>query len=560
MSAKWSDSRHPQKGIVRGVHIAYSGLLATCLCLSFAGGANAAESPDASLQRLEQKFFQHSYAKDSETDRIERIEKMVFGETRKGSDQQRLDSLVQAVPEESNDLPDQDAAPKSQPTAEAPARQQAAPVRQEPTPPAAAPRRTAVKPSSQGAPTRTAKPAAAPTEASAPPPPNSSKYPAVTAIENKILNKTYEDEPVEERLNRVEAKVFGKPSRSSDLSERVDRLKQSTGIDVAGRPPQGSDWTDDDDDIMSNGRSLAMPRTAPPTASADGEDGMSFSGRNLRQDFKNFGRQNFSGMSSGGGSYGMGTGSTGSFGSSSAGASGAYGFGDDGDLPPSAPQISRRYSAPNAVPSGMGLTGQVTVLENEVLGKTFTKDALPARVARLEEAVFPNDKTVAAKALPDRVGKLVATVGLSSAPTSSRRLAQRSRDPDFPDLDSDLPQVAPQRGGLGRIVNGLGNMVNGGFTGGYPAGTLATDPQTGMLFDARTGNLIDPNTGMVIGRRVTNAYQNMPYGMGMPMAPVGAYPYPTFGNGFSSMGSGIHFGTGMGMGGMGVGRGFGMWP
>ena len=73
----------------------------------------------------------------------------------------------------------------------------------------------------------------------------------MTAIENRVLNKTYEQEPVEERLNRLEAKVFGKPSRSDYLSERVDKLKQSTGIDVAGRPPVGSDWTDDDDDIMS---------------------------------------------------------------------------------------------------------------------------------------------------------------------------------------------------------------------------------------------------------------------------------------------------------------------
>jgi hypothetical protein len=347
----------------------------------------------------------------------------------------------------------------------------------------------------------------------------------------------------------------------------VDKLKQSTGIDVAVRPPAGSEWTDEDDDLMptGNGRSLAMPRTAPPTTAADGEDGMSFSGHNLRQDFKNFG-QGFGGMSTGGGAYGMGTGSTSS--SMGAGASGAYGFGDDGDLPPAAPQISRRYGAPNAVPSGMGLTGQVTILENEVLGKTYAKDALPARVGRLEEAIFPNDKTVASKPLPDRVGKLVATVGLSNSPTASRRLAQRSHDPDFPDLDSDAPQVAPQRGGLGRIVNGLGNMVNGGYTGGYPMnGTMTTDPSTGMLFDPRTGNLIDPSTGMVVGRRVTNAYNTMPYGApGYGMAPVGAYPYPTFGNGFSSMGNGIHFGTGMGMGGvggmngMGVSRGFGMWP
>ena len=56
-----------------------------------------------------------------------------------------------------------------------------------------------------------------------------------------------------------------------------------------------------------------MPLHALPTASADGEDGMNFSGRNLRQDFKNFGQQSFSGMSSGGGLYGMGSGSTRNF-------------------------------------------------------------------------------------------------------------------------------------------------------------------------------------------------------------------------------------------------------
>jgi len=574
MLAKSTASKHPQKGFVRGIHLAYSGLLATCLLFTLTGRVVAAESPDMSLQRLEQKFFQHSYPKDTETDRIQRIEKMVFGETKTGSDQVRLQNLVQAIPADGDGLPDQDGIPKSVPqTAETPA----------PAAPAApAPRKTAVKPSAENAPARTpARQSSAPITASAAPSPDSSKYPAVTAIETKVLSKSYESEPIEERLNRLEAKVFGKPSRSDNLIDRVDRLRQNTGIDVAARPPRGSDWTDDDDDVMPPGG--GGPRVAPrssPMTSADGEDGMSFSGRNLRKDMQ----QAFGGMSTGGGAYGMGNRSIRNFSAGGTGASGSYGFGDDDDLPPAAPQIARRNAAPgapNMAPSGMGLNQQVAALENEVLGKTYAKEALPERVSRLEAAVFPADKTAADKPLPERVSHLVAVIPISGPATkSTRRIAQRSKDPDFPDLDDDLPQLAPQRGGLSRIVNSMSNMMNGGFAGGYPmaAGGMTTDPGTGLLIDRTTGNLIDPTTGMVVGRRVTNAYGGSPYmapgygiggmGMGMPMGvgvPMGAYP--SFGNGFSSPGSGMRFGIGgggMGIGGTGTGvgvsRGFGMWP
>src|SRR5207253_3913065 len=49
------------------------------------------------------------------------------------------------------------------------------------------------------------------------------------------------------RLERLETKAFGKPSSSDDLSERVDRLKTRTGVDLAATPPPGSDWADDEE-------------------------------------------------------------------------------------------------------------------------------------------------------------------------------------------------------------------------------------------------------------------------------------------------------------------------
>src|SRR5438067_10870981 len=60
--------------------------------------ALAADSSDERLSTLEVKFFQHDYAKDSMESRLDRLEKMVFGEAKTGNPQQRLSNLLGAVP------------------------------------------------------------------------------------------------------------------------------------------------------------------------------------------------------------------------------------------------------------------------------------------------------------------------------------------------------------------------------------------------------------------------------------------------------------------------------
>src|SRR4030095_919233 len=101
-------------------------------------------------------------------------------------------------------------------------------------------------------------------------PPGGSKHPAVSAIESRVLGKDFAAEPIAKRLDRLETKLFGRASGSDDLMERVDRIKQRAGVDLARQAPTGSDWAEEDDD--SNYMS-------EPTAS--GEDGKSFSGRDL---------------------------------------------------------------------------------------------------------------------------------------------------------------------------------------------------------------------------------------------------------------------------------------
>jgi hypothetical protein len=529
------------------------------VCLTIAHGslpafAADADPADPSVPKLEQKFFEHTYPKDPLPQRLERIEKMVFGESKTGPDGERLAKLLQSVPT-LNSVPD---APASSSTASSSGDDHDVPM---------------APPSKSRAPQRSA---AAPDAGT--------KYPQVSAMEQKLFGKDFDGDPVDQRLAKLEQKAFGKPSNLTDLSERVDALKSRTGVDVTKQAPLGADWADDDDTFMQP--PTAQHRSSSPVSSA-GADGRSFSGRDLRKDLNSaFNRSSSSGAGSsddqdvpftgsghvyGGGrnstasasgAYGFGGGSTGS-----SGASGSYGFGGGGsNYQRSAPRSSYQ-SAPSAMPdtsTGMGLNQQVTALEQEVLNKTYLKDPLPTRVNRLEENIIPKDKvTWQDKPLPDRVSHLVSIIPISApSVVKNQRVAQSPDvDPDFPEMAgaANMPKPAPQRtGGLSKIMNSLGNMFGGGNgygTGYGMSGNLMTDPQTGLLMDPNSGNLIDPSSGMVIGRRVVQPN----YGMGMGgMGGMGGMN--SFGNGFSPYGS-SYGGMGSGMRfGVGGGRVGGMWP
>jgi hypothetical protein len=533
------------------------------------------------MTRLEIRFFQHNYPKDSQEARLDRLEKMVFGETKTGSEGERLARLVGAVP-----------AGESTPPAGTASGSQSDSLVDEPRARTSSPGSSTSSSSSgsqssyeNDAPRSTSR------KSSSPPPQATAdnddddtvktdeKYPAVTAIEQKTLGKDYAGEPVNKRLARLETKVFGKPSSNSlDLSDRVDALKQKTGIDVAKMAPKGADWADDDDDIAVNPRAPQRPRGDNYMASTNPrEDAMSFSGRNLLEDM-----QKAFGTTGSGSSYG---------GSSYAGTPARRGGGSP---------ISEN-------PGGMGLNQQVSALETEIFQKNYSHDPLPTRLNRLEATVFPSDKTLSEKSLPDRVANLVAKVPIST-PSSTRKTARAYQDDDLNDLmngsamsgsgmtgmtgmtgmgmsgtgmsmsNSSMTNMSnnttPKKsGGLGKIVNSLGNMLSGGnnYTGGYPmnGGALAVDPTTGMLYDPTTGNLINPNTGQVVGRRASayNSYGGTGYGTGYgsPYGYGGGFnsgfaPLNRGGFGMSPIG-GMRMGGmgmgGMGMGGMGMG---GMWP
>ncbi len=276
---------------------------------NFSHSAMASVSSDVRLSQLEVKFFKHTYPKDEEAVRLERLEKMIFGEARTGASETRLKNLADTVPNlgavASEDSDKSEGSSSSSSSGRSGSSTAKHVNNNDSDLDLSEERSQSKKPGGQVL-------------------SGESKYPAVTALEQSIFKRDYASDPVADRLNRLETKVFGKPSKFTDLSERVDALKEKTRVDVAKQAPPGTDWLDDEDDDIS----FPAPKqpSRQPVARSDGEDGRSFSGRDLRKDMQNAFGSRASGAASGG--YGMGSAGSRSSGSNSA--SGAYGMGSIG--------------------------------------------------------------------------------------------------------------------------------------------------------------------------------------------------------------------------------------
>jgi hypothetical protein len=175
------------------MRILIAALLITTSLPAFAADKN---SINADLTSLENRFFMHAYSSDTVDERLDRLDKLVYGRVRQGTDQDRISSLLLSVPNV-----------QSQSVATSTSSSQPGSTTLEPEHP------------------QTAMPGPAPSRAS-----SSGQtvdyYPTVTALEKKIEGTTNISLPVQDRLAKLETVAFGKPSTSDDLSKRVDHLKE----------------------------------------------------------------------------------------------------------------------------------------------------------------------------------------------------------------------------------------------------------------------------------------------------------------------------------------------
>jgi hypothetical protein len=156
--------------------------------------ADADESPLApQIVSLENKFFNHTFAQETMEQRVARLEKQVFGDSKSGPLQERIIAITATVLNPSLDAPDKPTTATSEPVT-----LQALPPAQAATPP--------------------------PPPPPPPPPTPPADYPRITQMEQQMLNKTYVNEPVKQRLERLEQKAFGAVSSTDDLGARTDAL------------------------------------------------------------------------------------------------------------------------------------------------------------------------------------------------------------------------------------------------------------------------------------------------------------------------------------------------
>jgi hypothetical protein len=159
------------------------------LALSF-NTSGFAFAEDA-LSRMEESLFSTSYPTDGETQRLERIEKSVFGEVQIGNQTDRKARLNTVLSNAINRLP------ASRP-----------PVNfQDPS--------QASDPNSfQGS------------QSSLPPEtkPDATSYPTVVALEREVFGRDFIRDDIRIRLDRLEKKVFGQADAQSAMADRVDRL------------------------------------------------------------------------------------------------------------------------------------------------------------------------------------------------------------------------------------------------------------------------------------------------------------------------------------------------
>lgn len=146
-----------------------------------------AEDP---LTKLEEGLFSSSYAGESSTQRLSRLETSVFGEAQTGSESSRITRLEQALNRVLQSKQESRA-------------------------------NTSTQNDSSTAADSTAEPTPTYTPAREP---DATDYPTVTALERQVFGRDFLRDDVSQRLDRLEKKVYGQASPQTAMADRVDKL------------------------------------------------------------------------------------------------------------------------------------------------------------------------------------------------------------------------------------------------------------------------------------------------------------------------------------------------
>lgn len=169
---------------------------------------NAATGMDVTassqLRLLELKYFEHTFDNEPTEDRVERIEKLVRGEVGEGNPQDRIKSIASSLIADGESLaPSTADDPNSQ--LHASDRKPAGKYKQESPATDSSANSSTYSSSASGN--------------------DTGSYPKVTNLEREILKQTFEGQPLQIRLARLETRAFGSVTNSMDFGGRTDKLE-----------------------------------------------------------------------------------------------------------------------------------------------------------------------------------------------------------------------------------------------------------------------------------------------------------------------------------------------
>lgn len=342
--------------------------------------AGESKTTSTSIESLENRYFDHTYPTDTPDERVDRIEKFVFGESSQGTADQRMTKIMATLAAD-NDLG---------PTVES---QEAAQREKDAAAAAAAAKSNGKQLATRGPGGKGSQLTSYPDPSSQQEPDPSSDdgtppadYPHITALENEILGQSFVGQPLPTRLSRLEQKAFGAPS-TGPLINRTDALEQYA-------------------EKTLHKKAFGVN----PQMEAQGSEAAAFNDGGSRQQGPGMLNRVANAFLGGGGMGPMGS-------------MGNIGFGapansNRGYAQPAA-DLPERQDSPEVyaaeAPSATSPTlTKVGWCEVQLMGKTFSEMHLMARLRQLNDLLFPNDHESNMQ-LMDRVDILVKATAAKKA-------------------------------------------------------------------------------------------------------------------------------------------------
>lgn len=281
--------------------------------------------------------------------------------------------------------------------------------------------------------------------------PGETDYPMVSQMELKIFGKTYVNEDITSRLNRLEKQVFKTEQRGA-LADRVDNLRlmvlgdtgvmasqQPNNMVMIPQPPQGYAPAGP----QQVGQIPAAPGYAPfpnnnwMNGGVTGMNGGMYGGMNGVNATAPMPQQAYN--------QGYGQGYDPTYGSPIASNSTGTGMNANPYQPE---QANPAY--PNPYPGGMNpamgnaqptpdMMAAVIEVEKEVIGQTFPSEPMNARLDRLENKVFHS--TSPEMTNEDRLQRIIAVASAGGAPKSPQAKAKSTFQNLLPIILTILPML-----------------------------------------------------------------------------------------------------------------------